>query len=101
MSSLPGSTSAPDLAEGRPVRALVDTNVILDWLLNRTPWSDEARPMWHAQSTGFLIAYVPASAVTDIFYIARRVKDRAAALPALIVCWQRWRYLRLMSPCYV
>jgi predicted nucleic acid-binding protein len=53
----------------------VDTNVILDWLLNRSPWSVDARPLWLAHAQQLVIAYVSASAVTDLFYIARRARD--------------------------
>ena len=76
------TTSEPDHAGS--VHALLDTNVILDWLLSRMPWSDEAQPLWHAQSEG-LLGYVPASAVTDVFYIARRSKD----LPTAFTCIDR------------
>ena len=56
----------------RVLRVLLDTNVVLDWLLDRKPWSDDALPLWQARDTGRLITYISASAVTDIFYIARR-----------------------------
>ena len=64
----------------RIVRVLLDTNVVLDWLLDRKPWSDEADPLWQARDSGRLIAYIPASVLTDIFYIARHQVGAAAAL---------------------
>ncbi|MGZ3582957.1 MAG: PIN domain-containing protein [Ktedonobacterales bacterium] len=64
----------------RIVRVLLDTNVVLDWLLDRAPWADEALPLWQARDTGRLIAYIPASVLTDIFYIARRQVGAIAAL---------------------
>ena len=66
-----------------PLRVLVDTNVILDWLFERKPWSDEAHSLWHAQGNGLLVGYVPASAVTDIFYIARRLGDIDTAFASI------------------
>lgn len=57
------------------LRVLVDTNVILDWLFERKPWMDEARPLWDARSTGAVIMYVPASTLTDIFYSGRRLTN--------------------------
>lgn len=63
----------------QPLRALIDTNVILDWLLDRLPWVNDAQLLWHAQSAGLVVGYVPASAVTDLFYIARRAKDLVSA----------------------
>ena len=61
----------------------MDTNVILDWLLNRTPWSIDARPLWRAQSMGLVIGCAPASVVTDLFYIARRAKDISTAFACI------------------
>jgi hypothetical protein len=29
----------------RVLRVLLDTNVVLDWLLDRKPWSDDALPL--------------------------------------------------------
>ena len=66
-----------------PVRALIDTNVILDWLFGRQPWADEARELWRAQGDELLVGYVPASSVTDIFYIARRLKDNDTAFASI------------------
>ena len=55
-----------------PLRVLVDTNVVLDQLLQREPWYADAQPFWQARDTGRLVAYLPASTITDIFYIGRR-----------------------------
>lgn len=66
-----------------PVRALVDTNVVLDWILDRKPWSDAAQPLWDARDSGLLVAYMPASVVTDIFYIVRRNTRLPAAFAAV------------------
>ena len=76
---------AADRVDPKPLRALIDTNVILDWLLNRSPWAEDAQPLWRAQSAGLLVGCVPASAVTDLFYIARRSKD----LPTAFACVDR------------
>lgn len=66
-----------------PLRAQIDTYVILDWLFGRQPWADEARELWRAQGDELLVGYVPASSVTDIFYIARRLKDINAAFASI------------------
>ena len=57
------------------LRVLEDTNVILDWLFERKPWMDEAQPLWDARSAGDVIMYVPASTLTDIFYIGRKLTN--------------------------
>ena len=64
-------------------RALIDTNVALDWLLDRKPWSDAAQPLWDARDAGHIIAYLPASVLTDIFYIVRRQADIPTAFTAV------------------
>ena len=65
------------------LRVLLDTNVVLDWLFERKPWSDEAQPLWAARAAGQLVMYMPASALTDIFYIGRRLTNIPEAFAAL------------------
>ncbi len=72
----------------QPLRVLVDTNVVLDQLLQRMPWYTAAQPFWQARDAGLLTAYLPASAITDIFYIGRRHAGFALARQAVE------RYLR-------
>jgi predicted nucleic acid-binding protein len=55
------------------LRVLLDTNVVLDLLLRREPWVTEARPLVDAQDAGRVTAYLPTSAITDVFYISRRL----------------------------
>ncbi len=54
------------------IHALLDTNVILDALLDRTPWNIQANAIWQAQLDKQFVAYVTATTLTDIFYISRR-----------------------------
>src|SRR5690348_14634904 len=66
-----GSTASGE--SGRPaVRVLLDTNVVLDWLLDGAPWANAAQPLWDARDAGRVVGHLPASVLTDIFYIARR-----------------------------
>jgi hypothetical protein len=41
------ATSSGDPSSEAPhfLRVLIDTNVVLDWLLDRRPWSDAAKPV--------------------------------------------------------
>jgi predicted nucleic acid-binding protein len=55
------------------IHALLDTNVILDVLLDRTPWSTDAAVLWQAKLDGRFIACVTATSLTDIFYLSRRL----------------------------
>ena len=54
------------------IHALLDTNVVLDALLDRTPWNIQANAIWQAQLDEQFVAYVTATTLTDIFYICRR-----------------------------
>jgi predicted nucleic acid-binding protein len=72
---------------GAPVlRVLLDTNVVLDWLLDRKPWSDQAQPLWDARDADRVTGYMPASTLTDVFYIARRQIDIPGAEGAVDRC---------------
>ncbi|HEX6121720.1 MAG TPA: PIN domain-containing protein [Ktedonobacterales bacterium] len=80
-----GSVGGPAGSSG-PLHALFDTNVILDLLLQRDPWYTEAIPMWEARDQGRFFAYVPASALTDVFYLCRKQIGIQAALAAIEMC---------------
>jgi hypothetical protein len=54
-------------------------NVALDWLLLRQPWFGEAEAFWQLLEDGVVAGYILASALTDIFYIARRIVGLEAA----------------------
>ncbi len=79
-------------AAGEPAASslhiLVDTNVVLDLLLAREPWLSQAQPMWEARDAERLVAYLPASALTDIFYICRKQVGLERARQAVAACIQ-------------
>jgi predicted nucleic acid-binding protein len=54
------------------VRVLVDTNIVLDFLLQREPFSQDAKLLFQAIDVGEIVGYVTATTLTDIFYISRR-----------------------------
>jgi predicted nucleic acid-binding protein len=68
------------------MRVLLDTNLVLDVLLRREPWLAEARALWEAGDAGRLTACIVASTLTDIFYIARKLKGLDLAHRAVQVC---------------
>lgn len=68
------------------MRILLDTNVVLDVLLGREPWQAEASAIWQAVDGGQITAYVPASAITDIYYVARKLTDNVLARQSVQVC---------------
>ena len=73
-------------AGGETPRVLLDTNVVLDVLLKREPGLAEAQALWRAVDDERLTAFLPASVLTDIFYVARRLTDSLRARQAVQVC---------------
>lgn len=70
----------------RPLRVLVDTNVALDQLLRRDPWFSQAQSFWQARDSGQLVAYLPASVLTDIYYIGRKEVGHEQARAGVARC---------------
>ena len=65
------------------MRVLIDTNVVLDVLLKRVPFFAEGAAVFRLAKRD-VRAYVSASAVTDIYYLARKeLKDAAKTLALL------------------
>ena len=61
------------------VKLLIDTNVVLDVLLRREPFSKTAAEVLNLTQRDDVQEYVSASAITDIYYIAnKQMKDRDA-----------------------
>jgi predicted nucleic acid-binding protein len=54
------------------VRVLLDTNIVLDYLLERDLFLQDAEALFDAIDSGKVIGYVTATTLTDIFYIARK-----------------------------
>ncbi|MEG4056212.1 MULTISPECIES: PIN domain-containing protein [unclassified Microcoleus] len=71
------------------MRVLIDTNIVLDFLLQREPFFQDAELLFQAIDAGQLIGYVTATTLTDIFYISRKhtrsvEQARQAVLETLI-----------------
>jgi predicted nucleic acid-binding protein len=59
---------------------LVDTNVVLDVLLERPAFYADSLEVFKSSEAGKIAGWVSASAITDIFYIVRKdLKDADAA----------------------
>ncbi len=54
------------------MRVLVDTNILLDFLLQREPFFQDAELLFDAIDRGLVIGCVTATTLTDIFYIAQK-----------------------------
>lgn len=59
------------------MKILIDTNIVLDVLLKREPFYEEAAKVLKLAAKEYMQEYVSASAVTDIYYIAyKMLRDR-------------------------
>ncbi len=70
------------------MRVLLDTNILLDVLLKRDPWVTQSSAVWQAHDQDKITAQVMACAITDIFYVARRLAGLQTAHTAARLCLQ-------------
>lgn len=61
------------------MRILLDTDVVLDYLLDREPFAAASGAIWQAGEQGQLEIYVAAITPINVFYIARKLKGEAVA----------------------
>ena len=54
------------------MKALIDTNLVLDVLLNRKPFVEDAVKVFRQAEKGRIEAYITANSVTDLVYILRK-----------------------------
>ena len=72
------------------MRVLLDTNVILDFLLDRRPFAGPAEEVWQALQQGRAEGYVSPITPVNVFYIAHKMKGanyaRQLIVGLLAVC---------------
>jgi predicted nucleic acid-binding protein len=61
------------------MRALLDTDVILDLFLNRQGFVTDAAALWKANEQGRFEGFVSALTPVNVFYFTRKVSDLVAA----------------------
>lgn len=66
------------------MRVLLDTNIVLDFFLEREPFFQEANEVFEAIAAERLEGFVSASSATDIFYICKRQTQSAAEAKRII-----------------
>ena len=54
------------------MKTLIDTNIVLDFLLQRELFFKDAELLFQKIDEGKIIGYVTATTLTDIFYISRK-----------------------------
>lgn len=67
----------------RKRRIFLDTNVILDFFLEREPFYYDALKLWAACEEGAVDGYVSALTITNVHYIAQRIKSPTTAMIAV------------------
>lgn len=65
------------------MKILIDTNVVLDLLLEREPFVENAVALFEQVELGRLEGYIAATTITNIFYILRKSEGREVALIAI------------------
>jgi predicted nucleic acid-binding protein len=65
------------------VKILVDTNIVLDLLLEREPFVENAILIFEQIEQGKLEGYIAATTITNIFYIIRKTESREVAISAI------------------
>jgi predicted nucleic acid-binding protein len=58
---------------------LLDTNVVLDILLERQPWYTEAALIFGLSEKKLITCFVSSSSITDIFYLTQKEYDKQTA----------------------
>ena len=54
------------------MKALIDTNVIVDALTSREPWKESAEKIFLMAANCVVDVYITASTATDIYYLVRK-----------------------------
>jgi predicted nucleic acid-binding protein len=65
------------------MKVLIDTNIVLDLLLEREPFVEDAIALFDQVEAGQVRGYIAATTITNIFYIVRKAQGREAALQAV------------------
>jgi len=66
------------------IKALIDTNVILDLALKREPFFKDSSRIFECIDDQSLEGYITASSITDIYYIASKQRDKLLARSFLL-----------------
>ncbi|PSB03669.1 PIN domain-containing protein [Merismopedia glauca] len=65
------------------MKVLIDTNIILDSILEREPFVGAAITLFEMVEREEIQGYIAATTVTNIFYIVRKAQGRESALQAI------------------
>lgn len=66
------------------MKILVDTNVLLDVLCERSEFYDDSAAVWSLAEQGLVTAFIAAVSVTNVYYIVRKLGDQRKAMKAMV-----------------
>lgn len=81
------------------MRILLDTNVVLDVLLDRQPFVVESREIWEASDQGLFDAHISSFAIPTIYFICERHASAASANAAVDRCLDAFEVCALYREC--
>ena len=81
------------------MRILLDTNIVLDVLLNREPFVNDSRRLWQAADDGAFDGAIASFTLPTIHYICQRHAGRAAAANAVDTCLEAFEVCPLYREC--
>ena len=62
------------------MKVLLDTNIVLDLLMDRLPFSNDATELFSRVEDGTIIGYLCGNTITTVYYLASKVLGGATAL---------------------
>jgi predicted nucleic acid-binding protein len=65
------------------MRVLIDTNVVLDFLLEREPFVESAAKLFQQIDNGQIEGFITATTITNIYYILRKAAGSTIAIDAV------------------
>lgn len=80
------------------MKVLLDTNVVLDLLLDRSPWSASLTPVVRAANDGRLELWVAGTTLTNVFYVARKLVGVTRARDAVLACLGGFKVAAVNEP---
>lgn len=81
------------------MRVLLDVNVILDVLLERPAFVDDAKRLWQASDEGRFDGCVATFTIPTIFYVCRKHAGADAAARAVDMCLEAFETAALYREC--
>lgn len=79
------------------MKILIDTNIVLDVLLNRKPFSEHSSIIFKYAEQGRIKAFLTSNSVTDIVYILRKTYDKETIKKNLFIMFGFIKILNVSS----